>query len=260
MKENTNPVITKYKMTDQTKRFKGHTLHRIVALRDFNDVKTGDLGGWIESYNNLDQDGDCWIYHKGKAFESSNVNDNAIVTHHGIIRGNAIATNCSKIEHFAVVTDGAYLQYHAKATGHCLISGETLLSDDCTVGEHAFVTHGAMIKDTVLIIGHAQITDNAVISGDVCIGHLTHIGIHGRINSEHQFVTIENLINFGSSSTLYRGIDDSEHKTYVASVQNADRAIPLSDVAKSPFYSTDIGTQFLDKLCDLIHGPHEPIY
>ena len=38
----------KYELTNETKEFMGKTLHRIKALKDFNDVKTGDLGGWIK--------------------------------------------------------------------------------------------------------------------------------------------------------------------------------------------------------------------
>ena len=40
----------------------GHTLYRIRALRDFNDVKAGDLGGYIEGKENLSQEGNCWVY------------------------------------------------------------------------------------------------------------------------------------------------------------------------------------------------------
>ena len=43
----------KYILTTETKDVNGHTLHRIQAIRDFNDVKTGDLGGWIEKEKNL---------------------------------------------------------------------------------------------------------------------------------------------------------------------------------------------------------------
>ena len=45
----------KYELTDETMEWEGHTLHRIKALRDFNDVKAGDLGGWVESEDNLSQ-------------------------------------------------------------------------------------------------------------------------------------------------------------------------------------------------------------
>lgn len=39
----------KYILTEKTKEYNGHTLHRIQAIKDFGDVKKGDLGGWIES-------------------------------------------------------------------------------------------------------------------------------------------------------------------------------------------------------------------
>ena len=42
--------------------FGGITLRRIVALRDFGDVKAGDKGGWIEKEENLSQDGNAWVF------------------------------------------------------------------------------------------------------------------------------------------------------------------------------------------------------
>jgi hypothetical protein len=42
--------------------WRGHTLHRIEALKDFGDVKAGDKGGFIESEKNLSQDGNAWVY------------------------------------------------------------------------------------------------------------------------------------------------------------------------------------------------------
>jgi len=35
---------------------------RIEALRDFSDVKKGDIGGFVQSEHNLSHRGDCWIY------------------------------------------------------------------------------------------------------------------------------------------------------------------------------------------------------
>ena len=51
----------KYKLTDETIEFNGKTLFRIQALKDFGDVKAGDLGGYIESEKNLSQEGNCWV-------------------------------------------------------------------------------------------------------------------------------------------------------------------------------------------------------
>lgn len=38
-----------------------HSVYRIIALKDFGNVKTGDIGGYIESEYNLSQKGNCWI-------------------------------------------------------------------------------------------------------------------------------------------------------------------------------------------------------
>ncbi len=35
---------------------------RIMACKDFGDVKKGDIGGFVLYINNLSQEGDCWIY------------------------------------------------------------------------------------------------------------------------------------------------------------------------------------------------------
>ena len=46
--------MKKFEFTDETKQNEGGiTLHRIRAIRDFGDVKAGDLGGWIEREGNL---------------------------------------------------------------------------------------------------------------------------------------------------------------------------------------------------------------
>ena len=37
----------KYELTEETIDHHGITLHRIRALRDFSDVKAGDLGSFI---------------------------------------------------------------------------------------------------------------------------------------------------------------------------------------------------------------------
>lgn len=34
---------------------------RIRALRDFSNVKAGDVGGFVTSEKNLSHKGDCWV-------------------------------------------------------------------------------------------------------------------------------------------------------------------------------------------------------
>ena len=52
----------KYELTEEAIVVDGHKLHRIRALKDFADVKAGDLGGYVESEDNLSHEGNCWVY------------------------------------------------------------------------------------------------------------------------------------------------------------------------------------------------------
>lgn len=58
----------KYVLTGDTKNFRGYVLHRIKAIKNFSDVKKGDLGGWVENESNLSQEDDCWLYDNSMAF------------------------------------------------------------------------------------------------------------------------------------------------------------------------------------------------
>lgn len=67
----------KYKLTDETKVFDNVTLHRIECVTTFGDIKAGDKGGWIESYNNLSQEDNAWVYDDAKVYGNAHVFDNA---------------------------------------------------------------------------------------------------------------------------------------------------------------------------------------
>ena len=54
---------TKYEFTGETKIVYGRTLRRIKAIVAIGaTVAPGDIGGWIESENNLSMFGNAWVY------------------------------------------------------------------------------------------------------------------------------------------------------------------------------------------------------
>lgn len=55
-------MAKKYEITDETKEYNGVTLNRIKAIKDFGNVKKGEIGGWIEKEENLSQVGNAWVY------------------------------------------------------------------------------------------------------------------------------------------------------------------------------------------------------
>lgn len=59
----------KYELTNKIIKHGEKTLYQIRALKDFEDVNTGDLGGYIESERNLSHEGNCWVYENAKVYE-----------------------------------------------------------------------------------------------------------------------------------------------------------------------------------------------
>lgn len=80
----------KYSLTNETIKYYQVTLHRIVAERDFGDVKRGQLGGFIESEANLSHEGDCWVADNAKGLENAIVEDNARVEGEAVMKGGTV--------------------------------------------------------------------------------------------------------------------------------------------------------------------------
>ena len=57
----------------------GTVVKRIQALKHFSssDIKKGDLGGYIESEENLSQDNNCWVYKTSIVYGKTKIIDNA---------------------------------------------------------------------------------------------------------------------------------------------------------------------------------------
>ena len=90
---NSNDMEKKYKLTAETCEYKGHVLHRIVALRDFDSVKAGDKEGWIEKESNLNQKRCCWVYGNAKVYGDAKVYNDAKVYGDAIVCDGATELN-----------------------------------------------------------------------------------------------------------------------------------------------------------------------
>ena len=101
----------KYIMTADTIFFAGIKLSRIKALRDFGNVKNGELGGYIYSEKNLSHNGTCWVSDnaqvRGNAYVggSAQVRDSAIVCDFAIVRDNATVRDRAIVGRYAIVED-----------------------------------------------------------------------------------------------------------------------------------------------------------
>ena len=71
--------MKKYEFTGEVKLWFGRTLHRIRATVSFGEVDAGDIGGWIEKEENLDHDGNAWVYGNAQVYGDAWVCGNARV-------------------------------------------------------------------------------------------------------------------------------------------------------------------------------------
>ncbi|MCI9626495.1 MAG: hypothetical protein HFI90_06905 [Clostridia bacterium] len=87
----------KYEFTGETKDIYGVTVHQIRALRDFGDVKAGDIGGWIESEENLSHNGTAWVYGNGVVCDSGRVCNNGVVCDSGRVCNNGVVCDSGRV-------------------------------------------------------------------------------------------------------------------------------------------------------------------
>lgn len=89
--------MKKYEMTSNVKEFLGHKLFQIKALKDFGDVKAGDLGGYIEKEENLSHNGNAWVYDNVKVYDNAKVFRDAQVHGNALIYSNARVFGKAKV-------------------------------------------------------------------------------------------------------------------------------------------------------------------
>ena len=153
----------KYKLTEETINVDGRTLYRIEALKDFNDVKKGDKGGFIENENNLTQYGKCWVY------DNAEVSGYAIVHNNATVRGNA------------KVSGNAIIHEDAKVYGDAKVSGNAMVFDNAEIYDNAEVYSGTMVYENAKIYGNAKVSGIAAVFGDAEVCGKAEVCDHAEI-------------------------------------------------------------------------------
>lgn len=123
--------MKKYELTNEIKNLEdGVVLYRIRALKDFADVKAGDLGGFIQKESNLAQDGYAWVDGDACVYGDAKVCSNAWVYGNAKVYGNAW------VQGDAVVSGDAWVCGAAKVDGPARVGGDAWVCGDadyCTV-------------------------------------------------------------------------------------------------------------------------------
>jgi len=159
-------IIEKYELLkDNVIVFSANrTLYRIRALKDFGDVKKGDLGGYIQSEANLSHTGNCWIYSNARVY------DNAVVY------GNAIISGYSSVYENTQIYGYARIYEEARIYGNAQIHGNTQIFGRARISGNAHIYENAQISEYVLISGDTEIKRNAQIKNENDIFWMSRFG------------------------------------------------------------------------------------
>jgi hypothetical protein len=114
----------------------GYGLRQIKYLRDLPGINKGDLGGWMEKEENLDQEGDARVSGNARVFGD------------------------------ARVYGDAWVSGDARVFGNARVSGDAWVSGDARVFGNARVSGNARVFGDAQVFGNAQVFGDARVSGN----------------------------------------------------------------------------------------------
>lgn len=184
-------------LTDRKKLLGGSTVYRIRALRDFGNVKAGDLGGYIESEANLSHDGTCWVYDEATVCNNARIVEEAKVKHYASIGGNA------QLRHFAKAKD------RTKVNGNVIMYTRSVAKGFAELHDNVELFGDSVVRGRAKLRNCVKVYDNVAISGEITI----ELGIfkgNARIKSARDYIVICNVPFDNHSLTIYVGESEIE--------------------------------------------------
>ena len=107
-------------LTGDCLRAGDRTVYRIRALRDFSDIRRGELGGYVENESALAQDGEAWVHDVAQVYgPNGSVMDNARV------RGEAWVLG--RVDGDAQICDLVVIGEDAHVGGHTILCGDEIV-------------------------------------------------------------------------------------------------------------------------------------
>ncbi|APV88669.1 hypothetical protein GQZ82_000120 [Salmonella enterica] len=179
--------MTKYRLSEELRAFtyqvdgekKSVLLRQVIAVTDFNDVKAGTSGGWVDADNVLSQQGDCWIYDENAmAFAGTEITGNARITqpctlYNNVRIGDNVWIDRADISDGARISDNVTIQ-SSSVRGECAIYGDARVLNQSEILAVQGLTHEhaqiLQIYDRATV-NHSRIVHQVQLYGDATITH-----------------------------------------------------------------------------------------
>lgn len=139
----------KYELIESDRKsLNGARLYRVRATEDGTHAKKGELGGFIESAENLSCEGNAWVAKHAVVLDEAWVTDDALVTER------------------AKVCDRAEVYDNACVGGRASVLHRAQVCDDALVLDSAVVEGRAWIGGESVVCGCSRLSGNVVVRGD----------------------------------------------------------------------------------------------
>ena len=234
-------------------------LYRIRALKHIQvsaneymaNIEPGDLGGYVESEENLSHEGTCWVNDDAKVYGKVFVYENACIAGNASVFGYVKAYGNAFIGDNSIVRDSAIIHEDAHITGHVLICdfaevyGDTMISKYAVVSERAKIYDKAIVTDSVCIKGNAEIRCKAHIYGNATIA------MCGLIEHSSEYAYVSGFGSVNRTTTFYLSRD---RKTVLVTCGCFNGTIEeFKNKVKRQYMNSDLGKEYL-RLANLMNA------
>lgn len=176
-------------------------MYRVKALRDFGDIKKGDVGGYVAGEHNLSHDGDCWV--SGNAWVSAD----AQVSGNARICGNAWVSGDVRVSGNAWIFGNARVFGNAWVSGDARVSGDAQVSGNAQVSDMAVITADAQVSGNTVVYGNAHVSECASIFGYAMVSGNARICGDARVSCIKDYIVFKNWWSSGRYFTWTRSND-----------------------------------------------------
>lgn len=189
-------------------------LYQIRATRNINfaNVKTGDLGGWIEKEANLKHE-NCWVFPEAMVFGNAVVEDYAIVSENAIVCEEASVCNSAKIGGSAVVRGKTRVLDYAEVSEKAIITDSFIIGRSRVYGDA--VINRSTVDRNAQVYGQSNIMESQINNEAKVCGTAQFLNTTADFNSFCQGGYIKNSFLFAEAKILnadlidYSVIDDN---------------------------------------------------
>ena len=160
--------MKKYELIKESKAiFIGREIYRIRALRDFGNVKAGDVGGWVCSENNLSQEGDCWICDNAKCLDDARILDNAKMFDNAEMYDNSRMYDNTRMLDNAEIYGNAKMYDNSRMSGNARMYGNAKMYDNSRMYVKAIMCDNAKMYDDAVMYDYTILDKNKILYGSI---------------------------------------------------------------------------------------------